>query len=131
MPYATLQEFIADLDRLGELKRIRQPVDPYLEITEIADRVMKAGGPALPFDARTLGMHWQLHKVGAEHHRAAQAAGRRIEVAVALGGDPALTYAATAPLPPQIDEILFTGWLRGKGVDLVQCETVDLQVPAG
>src|SRR5437764_11885860 len=83
------------------------------------------------FDARTLGMHWQLHKVGAEHHRAAQAAGQRIEVAVALGGDPALTYAATAPLPPQIDEILFAGWLRGKGVEIVKCETSDLDVPAG
>ena len=50
---------------------------------------------------------------------------------MALGGDPALTYAAAAPLPPQIDEILFAGWLRGKGVELVKCETNDLEVPAG
>src|SRR5436190_14250693 len=50
MPYPTLQEFIADLDGLGELRRISHPADPYLEITEIADRVMKSGGPALLFE---------------------------------------------------------------------------------
>ena len=83
------------------------------------------------FDGRTFGMHWQLHKVGAEHHRVAEAQGRRVPVAVALGGDPVLTYAATAPVPPQIDELLFAGWLRGRGVELVKCETIDLEVPAG
>jgi 4-hydroxy-3-polyprenylbenzoate decarboxylase len=51
-------------------------------------------------------------------------------VAVCLGGDPSLTYAATAPLPPEIDEYLFAGWLRGKPVELVKCETSDLEVPA-
>src|SRR6478672_4062416 len=51
MAYATLQEFIAELEQLGELKRIRRAADPYLEITEIADRVMKSGGPALLFEA--------------------------------------------------------------------------------
>lgn len=260
MPYPTLQDFITDLDAIGELRRIRYPADPHLEITEIADRVMKAGGPALlfeqprgydvpllinafgsyrrmsralgvddlesiarrldrlvkielpkgigeflglgrqaldmlisvpprrvkdgpckeivetanpsidflplqtcwpedggpyvtlplvftrhpvtrrrnvgmyrmqKFDGRTLGMHWQLHKVGAEHYRAAEEGGGRIPVAVALGGDPVLTYCATAPLPPQVDEVLFAGWLRGKAVEMVKCETCDLQVPAG
>jgi 4-hydroxy-3-polyprenylbenzoate decarboxylase len=260
MPHATLQDFVRELDRQGELKRIGYPADPHLEITEIADRVMKQGGPALlfdrprgsavpllinafgsyrrmslalgvedldaiaarldqlvrpelpkgwvealglgrtalavltsvpprkvkdgpckevietrnptvdflpiqtcwpddggpyitlplvftrhpetgrrnvgmyrmqKFDGQTLGMHWQLHKVGAEHHRVAEERGHRIPVAVALGGDPVLTYAATAPLPPQIDELLFAGWLRGRGVELVPCETNDLHVPAG
>ena len=79
------------------------------------------------FDARTTGMHWQLHKTGAEHSRAAR---EPFPVAVCLGGDPALTYAATAPLPPEIDEMLFAGWLRGKPVELVKCETMDLEVPA-
>jgi 4-hydroxy-3-polyprenylbenzoate decarboxylase len=259
MAYATLDEFVAEIERMGELKRIRYPADPYLEITEIADRVMKAGGPALLFenprgsrfpllinafgsqrrmnaalgveslqeiagqieeivklelpqtwggklqalgklsrvanapprrvktgpckevihredasleilpiqtcwpedggpfitlplvftrhpvtgkrnvgmyrmqryDATTAGMHWQLHKVGAEHYRETERLARRIPVAVAIGGDPVLTYAATAPLPPNVDEALFAGWLRRKPVELVPCETVDLEVPAG
>jgi 4-hydroxy-3-polyprenylbenzoate decarboxylase len=259
MAYATLDEFVAEIERMGELRRIRYPADPYLEITEIADRVMKAGGPALLFenprgaqfpllinafgsqrrmnaalgvnslseiaeqieeivklelpqtwggklqalgklsrvanapprrvksgpckevihredasldllpiqtcwpedggpfitlplvftrhpvtgkrnvgmyriqryDAQTAGMHWQLHKVGAEHYRETERLARRIPVAVALGGDPVLTYAATAPLPPNVDEVLFAGWLRRKPVELVPCETVDLEVPAG
>lgn len=259
MAYATLDDFVAAIERMGELKRIRYPADPCLEITEIADRVMKVGGPALLFeqpkgsrfpllinafgsqrrmnaalgvtdlqeladeieelarmelpsswggrlrllgkagrltaappryvktgpckevilkgddaslsalpiqtcwpedggpfitlplvftkhpvtgkrnvgmyrmqvyDARTTGMHWQLHKVGAEHYRVTEERGQRIPVAVVLGGDPALTYAATAPLPPGIDELLFAGWVRRKPVELVPCETVDLEVPA-
>ncbi len=258
MAYSGLREFISKIDALGELKRIRYPADPYLEITEIADRVMKAGGPALLFenpkgsaipllinafgserrmalalgverleeiaqdieqltqldmpkslgdklralpklsraglagprtvksgpckevvhrdepsldflpiqtcwpedggpficlplvfsrhpvsgkrnvgmyrmqkyDARTTGMHWQLHKVGAEHYRAAEGLKRRIPIAVALGGDPVLTYAATAPLPPTIDEMLFAGWLRRKPVEMVPCETIEMEVPA-
>ncbi|MBN1630601.1 MAG: menaquinone biosynthesis decarboxylase [Thermoleophilia bacterium] len=79
------------------------------------------------FDKRTTGMHWHLHKDGAEHYQACQG---RMEVAVAIGTDPALTYAATAPLPGGIDEVLFAGFLRGEAVELVQCRTVDLQVPA-
>ena len=79
------------------------------------------------FDKQTTGMHWHIHKDAAEHYRASQG---RMEVAVAIGTDPALTYAATAPLPPAIDELLFAGFLRGEAVDLVQCRTVDLQVPA-
>jgi len=79
------------------------------------------------FDDRTLGMHWQTHKGGAEHqHRATT----RMPVAIALGGDPALIYAASAPLPPGIDEVVFAGWLRGHGVEMVRCRTNDLEVPA-
>jgi len=79
------------------------------------------------FDERTLGMHWQTHKGGAEHeHRATS----RMPVAIALGGDPAVIYAASAPLPPGLDEIVFAGWLRGAGVDMVRCRTNDLEVPA-
>lgn len=262
MAYHDFQDFIAHLERAGELRRIRTTVDPYLEITEIADRVMKMpdGGPALLFenprnsrvplvinafgsrkrmsmalgvadfeeiaceiagllkpevpggmvqaakeflpklavlakmpprhdggsgrcqevvqtgdavdldqfpilhcwpqdggrfitlplvftndpntgkrnvgmyrvqvyDKRTTGMHWQMHKVGAEHARLRAEKKLNIEVAIALGGDPALTYAATAPLPPGIDEMLFAGFLRKKPVHLVKAKTVDLEVP--
>ena len=76
------------------------------------------------YDKRTTGMHWHLHKDAAEHYRASEG---RMEVAVAIGTDPALTYAATAPLPAMIDEMTFAGFLRGKAVELVQCRTVDLR----
>jgi 4-hydroxy-3-polyprenylbenzoate decarboxylase len=257
MPYNSLQDFLQVLTREGELKRIGYPVNPELQIAEIADRVMKSSGPALLFenvvgkkipvlinafgsakrmalglgvpdieevareveklvqtkppksfkdklhllaelirlagippklvkegpcqavihrdpdlsmlpvltcwpgdggpfitlpavfskdprkgtrnvglyrmqvyDRRTTGMHWHLHKVGARHYQQQKAETGRMELAVCLGGDPALIYAATAPLPDQIDEILFTGFLRKKGVELVPAVTVDVEVPA-
>ncbi|MEK7879498.1 MAG: menaquinone biosynthesis decarboxylase [candidate division NC10 bacterium] len=82
------------------------------------------------FDDQTLGMHWQTHKGSAEHHRAAEESAKPMEVAIALGGDPATIYTGSAPLPPGIDEIVFAGWLRGAGVEMVRCKSVDLEVPA-
>jgi 4-hydroxy-3-polyprenylbenzoate decarboxylase len=257
MPYNSLAEFVQVLERAGELRRVAHPVKADLEITEIADRVMKSAGPALlfenvagksmpvlinafgslkrmalalgvndveeiaadiakliqikppksfkdkfhllgelvklagippkivkegpcqevierapdlnllpvltcwpgdagpfitlpmvfskdpvkgtrnvglyrmqVFDQRTTGMHWHLHKVGARHYQRQKEAAGKLELAVCLGGDPAMIYAATAPLPDQIDEILFTGFLRKKGVALVKGVTVDVEVPA-
>ncbi len=82
------------------------------------------------FDDRTLGMHWQIHKGSAEHHREAERLAKPMEVAIALGGDPATIYTGSAPLPPGVDEIVFAGWLRGTGVEMVKCKTIDLEVPA-
>jgi len=257
MAYSSLRDFIQVLEREGELKRISHPIKAELEITEIADRVMKRGGPALlfenvvdkkipvlinafgsakrmalalgvtnveeiaaeiakliqtkpprsfkdklqllseliklagvppkivkeaacqevidrepdlnilpvltcwpgdagpfitlpmvfskdpdkgtrnvglyrmqVFDARTTGMHWHLHKVGARHYQRQKERPGKLELAACLGGDPAMIYAATAPLPDQIDEILFTGFLRKKGVELIKGVTVDVEVPA-
>lgn len=260
MAFDGMAEFVSALERRGELVRVTRPVDPVLEVSAIADRVMKAGGPALLFervgeakfpllinaygsrarmslalgvadleeharaieallhtrpsmtaaglaslaqtlpelahvpprrvtearchdvvlegdavnldllpvltswpddggpfltlpnvitrdpdsgarnigmyrmqriDRRTTAMHWQIHKTGARHFRRAKELGlRRLEVAVALGGDPALTYAATAPLPDGIDEWMLTGFLRKSAVKTVRCKTVDLDVPA-
>ena len=270
MAYRDFQEFLLRLEQEGELKRIRYPLDPYLEITEVADRVMKSGGPALlierpkgyyiavaintmgskrrmslalgvddyetiaqeidallkpelptmeggllgklralpevmpqlgrllqvarsvppttvkegvsqevvktgdqvdlfefpilhcwpqdggryitlplvfthdpntgkrnvgmyriqVLDKRTTGMHWQIHKVGAEHYQHAEKQGEPIQVAVVLGDDPALTFSAIAPLPPAIDELMFAGFLRKKPVELVPAKTVDIKVPA-
>jgi len=258
MAYRDLRDFIQKLEEEGELRRIQVPVSPELEITEIADRVMRQAGPALLFekpcgydipvlinamgslrrmslalgvqdlgeiereiaeilrievpdtlfgkismiprygrlatygprlvsrgkcqevvhmsdasledlpilkcwpedggrfitlpmvfskdphtgirnvgmyrmqvyDARTTGMHWHPNKVGARHYREYERLGRRMEIAVALGGDPALTYAASAPLPDDFDEMLFAGFLRKRAVDMVPCKTIDLQVPA-
>jgi len=76
-------------------------------------------------------MHWHIHKNGAENFRAYKELGKdRIEVAVAIGTDPVLTYAATAPLPRDIDEMVFAGMLRKKSVEMIKCETVDVEVPA-
>ncbi|MCC6832690.1 MAG: menaquinone biosynthesis decarboxylase [Thermoleophilia bacterium] len=78
-------------------------------------------------DDRTAMMHWQIHKDGAAHLRDSDG---RVEVAIAIGTDPAVTYSATAPLPPNIDEMIFAGFLRGGSVDMVRCRTVGVEVPA-
>jgi 4-hydroxy-3-polyprenylbenzoate decarboxylase len=258
--YRDLRDFLRKLDREGELRRISEKVDPVLEITEITDRTVKAGGPALlfehpkgsrvpvvtnlvgterrmnlalevdslddvaarissfldmqspqgllekmkmlpklaelgsffpktvdkgecqqvvrtrdfsllefpvlqcwpqdggryitwpmvitrnpetgkrnvgcyrmqVFDERTTGMHWQTQKHGAEHFRNARLKSRegRLEVAVAIGADPATCLAGILPVPPDMDEFLFSGFLRRDTVELVRCKTVDLEVPA-
>ena len=260
MAYEDLRDFLRTLKKEGELKRVADEVDPILEITEIADRAVKKGGPALLFDNpkgydipvainllgsrrrmelalevdsidevaariseylemktpqglvgklkmlpklaemgsffprtvkdgaakdviqkekfslfdfpvlkcwpqdggrfitmplvfsrnpdtgkrncgmyrmqiyddRTAGMHWQTHKQGAEHYRRALKEGRaqRMPVAVAIGADPATMFSAILPLPPDLDEMLFAGFLRSEPVEMVACETVDLEVPA-
>ncbi len=260
MGYRDLRAFLTRLEKEGELKRISAEVDPVLEITEITDRVTKAGGPALlferpkgssvplvinllgtqrrvnlaldagdidevaarvrsfldvqtpqgfldkvkmlpklaelgsffpktvksgackevirkddfslsffpilkcwpqdggrfitwpmvitknpetgkrnvgcyrmqVFDERTTGMHWQTQKHGAEHFRSARARNGKgkLEVAVAIGADPATALAGILPVPPDLDEFMFSGFLRRDAVELVACETVDLEVPA-
>ena len=256
-PYPDLKDFLAALERAGELRRVPVPVDPTLEISEITTRTVRAGGPALLFEkptrgqmpvainlfgthrrmamalgvedvneigARigelirpelpvgwagirdglgklmqlksvppkqvksapcqevvydsvdldrlpglrtwpgdggifhnfglthtrhpetgkrnlglyrlhqhshdTLGMHWQIHKDSTAHHAVAERRGERLPVAIAFGCDPVVSYAATAPLPADIDEYLFAGFLRGERVEMVECLTVPLQVPA-
>ncbi|HET8649209.1 MAG TPA: UbiD family decarboxylase, partial [Gemmatimonadales bacterium] len=78
----------------------------------------------------TLAMHWQRHKVGAAHWREMAARGERMPVVIALGGDPASIYSASAPLPPTIDEFLIAGFLRGAPVELARAVTCELDVPA-
>jgi 4-hydroxy-3-polyprenylbenzoate decarboxylase len=258
--YKDLREFVKKLEKEGELRRIGQEVDPVLEITEIADRMVKRGGPALlfekpkgsrvplvtnlvaterrmnlalevdslddvagrissildmqspqgllekvkmlprlaelgsffpktvrrgdcqdvvrtegfslfdfpilqcwpqdggryitwpmvitknpetgkrnvgcyrmqVFDERSTGMHWQTQKHGAEHYRSARAKNKegKLDVAVAIGADPATCLAGILPVPPDMDEFLFSGFLRRDPVELVACKTVDLEVPA-
>jgi 4-hydroxy-3-polyprenylbenzoate decarboxylase len=255
MPFSGLADFIALLEKNGELNRIRSFVDPVLEIAEVTDRITKSGGKALLFEntgtdfpvlinafgsdkrmamaigrndldeatkeiislfntltgtpgnilnslppvmkisgflpSRTSGkgrcqqvinkepdlsmlpvlkcwphdggrfitlpvvhtvhpstgktnagmyrmqilnknssaMHWQRHKTGAGHFEAWKKNGKRMPVSVSLGGDPVYTYAATAPLPENIDEYILAGFLRNKKVKLVRCITNDLFVP--
>jgi 4-hydroxy-3-polyprenylbenzoate decarboxylase len=81
-------------------------------------------------DSRTLSLHWQIHKDSNTHHAVAERRGERLPVAIAFGCPPAVTYAASAPLPPEIDEYLFAGFVQSERVELVDCLTVPLQVPA-
>jgi 4-hydroxy-3-polyprenylbenzoate decarboxylase len=83
------------------------------------------------YDERTAGMHWQTHKQGAEHYRRIEPHGQtRMDVAVAIGADPATMYSAVLPLPPDLDEMMIAGFLRGSPVEMVKCRTCDLEVPA-
>ena len=139
---AACQEVVrtGDAVRLSELPVLRcWPLDGgrYITLPMVITRdpvsgVRNVGMYRLQeYDDRTLGMHWQIHKGGAEHEERARAqGGARIPVAVALGGPPAAVYAASAPLPPGIDEFLFAGWLMRRRMHLVRGVTVDLDVPA-
>ncbi len=82
------------------------------------------------YDDSSAGMHWQLQKVAARHGRRYYETGERMPVAVFLGGDPVFSFCATAPLPDGLDEFLFAGYLRRKSVEMVKCETNDLEIPA-
>lgn len=75
-------------------------------------------------------MHWHRHKTGARHFEQYKRSGKLMPVAIALGGDPVYTYAATSPLPDQIDEYMLAGFIRKKPVELVRCITQDIEVPA-
>lgn len=83
------------------------------------------------FDRNTTGMHWQTHKGGAHHYRVGESQRlQKLEVAVALGGDPAAIWSGSMPLPPDMDEFAIAGLIREEPVELVKCKTVDLEVPA-
>jgi 4-hydroxy-3-polyprenylbenzoate decarboxylase len=98
--------------------------DPETGIRNVGMYRLQVMGP------RKLAMHWQLHKTATAHYRGYKKRGERMPVAIALGGDPALTYCASAPLPPNVDEYLFAGFLRGEAVPLVKGVATDLDVPA-
>ncbi|HNX92524.1 MAG TPA: menaquinone biosynthesis decarboxylase [Syntrophomonas sp.] len=126
-----------DLDKLPILKCWPQDAGRFITLPQVYTRNPRTGKRNLGmyrlqvYDKNTTGMHWHMHHDGAANYRASKEMGRDIiEVAVALGGDPAIAYAATAPLPPDIDELIFAGFLRKKPVDLVRCRTIDMEVPA-
>ncbi len=82
------------------------------------------------FDKNTTGMHWHIHKDASHYFNEYSKMKKRMPVAVAIGADPSVIYAATAPMPRGLDELLLAGFFRKDGVEMVQCKTVDLQVPA-
>ncbi|MDY6863433.1 MAG: menaquinone biosynthesis decarboxylase [Thermodesulfobacteriota bacterium] len=81
------------------------------------------------FSSNTLGIHWQLHKDGRRIFNKYKSLNKKMEIVASLGGDPVLTYTATAPMPPEVDELLFAGFIRKKGVGLIKGITVDIDVP--
>jgi 4-hydroxy-3-polyprenylbenzoate decarboxylase len=126
-----------DLDALPIMTTWPGDGGPFITLPSVITRDPATGARNVgmyrmqKIDRRTTAMHWQVHKTGARHFRSAKEMGlARLPVAVALGGDPALTYAATAPLPDGIDEWMFAGFLRKSAVRTVRCKTVDLEVPA-
>ncbi|MCC7294193.1 MAG: UbiD family decarboxylase [Phycisphaerales bacterium] len=82
------------------------------------------------YGPRLAAMHWHMHHDGARHFRKHKARGEKMPLAIVFGGEPVLTYAATCPLPPDVSELLFAGFLNGGGIDLVPCKTIPMEVPA-
>ena len=82
------------------------------------------------FDEKLAALHWHMHHDGARHFRKYQARGENMPVAIVLGGEPVLPYAATCPLPPDVSELLFAGFLNNGGIELVSCKTIPMEVPA-
>jgi 4-hydroxy-3-polyprenylbenzoate decarboxylase len=81
------------------------------------------------YDNKTIGLHWQAHKGGAYHYNQAEKMNKPLEVAIALGADPATIFSAAVPLPEDVDEFLFSGYIRKENVELTKCFTVDIEVP--
>ncbi len=124
------------LDTLPIIKCWPLDADKYITLPQVFTHSLTTGQRNIgtyrmqKIDTRTMAMHWQIHHDGAAHHREYRQAGVTMPVAVAIGGDPVMSYIGTAPLPTGIDEILFAGFLRKANVSMVQCKTIDMLVPA-
>jgi 4-hydroxy-3-polyprenylbenzoate decarboxylase len=125
-----------DLTRLPVLTTWPHDGGPFITLPQVITRDPESGARNVGMyriqvlGPRKLALHWQLHKTATAHYRGYKRRGERMPVAIALGGDPALTYCASAPLPPGVDEYLFAGFLRKEGVALTRGLTVDLEYPA-
>lgn len=125
-----------DLSRLPVLKCWPEDAAPFVTLPLVftKDRETKQQNVGMYrlqiLNKNTTGMHWHKHKDGSEIFNGYKKCGEKMPVSVALGCDPAITYAATAPLPKQIDEIMFAGWLRKKNVRMVKSLTNDIYIPA-
>lgn len=135
-PCQEIVEMEPDLNKLPILKCWPQDGGKFITLPMVFSKDPHTGKRNMGmyrmhvYDGQTTGMHWHMHKDGARHFSSNKANKQRMEVAVAIGGDPAVIYSATAPLPKDIDEMLFAGFLRKAPVEMVKCKTVDLEVPA-
>src|SRR5438270_85561 len=135
MGYRSLRACVADLERAGQLVRLEQEIDPYLEAAEVHRRVHRAGRPGWRHSnlgmyrvqlsgnayepGRQVGLHYQIQRGIGAHHAAALARGVPFRVNVFVGGPPALALAAVMPLPEGLPEVAFAGALGGRRVRLV------------
>lgn len=125
-----------DLSKLPVLKCWPKDGGPFVTLPVVLTKSLKTGRRNAGmyrlqvYDRNTTGMHWHVHKDGSHYFQEYREAGLKMPVAVAIGTDPATIYAATAPLPRGVDEILFSGFIRQKPVPMVKCLTIDLEVPA-
>jgi len=124
-----------DLNLLPILKCWPSDGGPFITLPGVHTIDPETGAPNVGmyrmqvFDKNLTGMHWHKHKTGANHFEKYKKLGIKMPVSVSLGGDLAYTYAATAPMPENMDEYLLAGFLRKKQVKLVKCLTNDLYVP--
>ncbi|UQX88886.1 menaquinone biosynthesis decarboxylase [Jatrophihabitans telluris] len=131
-----LREDDVDLDRLPGVLSWPQDGGVFLNLGLTHTKHPETGARNLGMyrlqqqDSRTVSLHWQIHKDSTSHAAVAERAGERLPVAIAFGCPPAVTYAASAPLPADIDEYLFAGFLQQERVEMVDCVSVPLQVPA-
>ena len=126
-----------DLNILPALKCWPDDAGRYITLPLVVSRDPESGRRNVGiyrmqiFDRNTTGMHWQTHKGGAHHYRVGESQRlQKLEVAVALGGDPAAIWSGSMPLPPDMDEFAIAGLIREEPVELVKCKTIDLEVPA-
>lgn len=125
-----------DLGMLPVLKCWPQDGGPFVTLPVVITRSLETGRRNAGmyrlqvYDRNTTGMHWHIHKDGSHYFQEYRRAGKRMPVAVAIGTDPAVTYAATAPLPRGIDEMILAGFVRRSPVRMARCVSVDLEVPA-
>jgi 4-hydroxy-3-polyprenylbenzoate decarboxylase len=126
-----------DLSKLPVLKCWPEDGGPFITLPAIHTKDPNTGMRNIGmyrmqvFDEQMTGMHWHKHKVSARHYNEYKKMGKRMPVAVALGGDPIYTYAATAPLPDNVDEYMLAGFLRKKKVEMVRCITQpEIEVPS-
>jgi 4-hydroxy-3-polyprenylbenzoate decarboxylase len=125
-----------DLDKIPVLTCWPDDGGPYVTMTMVISKdpvrgIRNVGMYRVQqLDKRSVAMHWQRHKTGAEHMRLMAERGEKMPVCIVVGADPASMYSASAPLPPNIDEFLFAGFLRKDPVRLAKAVSCDLEVPA-
>ncbi len=126
----------ASLDVLPLIKCWPLDADRYITLPQVFTHSLKTGQRNVGtyrlqrINPHALAMHWQIHHDGAAHHREYRQASQQMPVAIAIGGDPIMSYIGTAPLPSGIDELLFAGFLRKANVEMVPAKTIDMLVPA-
>ena len=125
-----------DLDRIPIITCWPEDGGPYITLTAVVSKDPARGIRNVgmyrvqKLDKRSVAMHWQRHKTGAEHFRLMAERGETMPVCIVVGADPASVYSASAPLPPAVDEFIFSGFLRKEPVTLTKAVTCDLEVPA-